>query len=326
MQLLTATCVVVACCVHSAVCADPFADFVEVMTLTAEYAGRYYDSVRSYFAETCDDRWIHDDLIGLSDHLNKKLYGQHLAQEGVMYFIARHLQSAEPDKALVLSFHGRTGTGKHYVSNIIAQHLYRKGLRSQFVHLISAAREFPHEERVPYYKDRLRAWIEFNIARCPRSIFIFAEMNKMPPGLIDTIAPYLDSYYTVGGVNYRKAIYIFLSTTAGDEITQYAFQHWWNGYPRKDISPTDVINIIFRTATSTKNELWNSEMVYRPMITAYIPFLPLEKSHVRRCIEDRMVARGYLVTDDTVESVMKEILFWPEREQVFSVIGCKISF
>lgn len=89
---------------------------------------------------------------GLSDHLNKKLYGQHLAKEGVMYFIARHLQSAEPDKALVLSFHGRTGTGKHYVSSIIAQHLYRKGLHSQFVHLISAAREFPHEERVPYYK------------------------------------------------------------------------------------------------------------------------------------------------------------------------------
>ena len=41
-------------------------------------------------------------------------------------------------------------------------------------------------------------------------MFIFDEMDKMHPGLIDSIKPYLDYYDKVDGVSYRKAIFIFL--------------------------------------------------------------------------------------------------------------------
>lgn len=41
-------------------------------------------------------------------------------------------------------------------------------------------------------------------------MFIFDEMDKMHPGLIDGIKPYLDFYDNLNGVSYRKAIFIFL--------------------------------------------------------------------------------------------------------------------
>lgn len=58
----------------------------------------------------------------------------------------------DPSKALTLSFHGGTGTGKNYVSKIIAESIYKEGMRSKYVHLISATKEFPHKDMVPLYK------------------------------------------------------------------------------------------------------------------------------------------------------------------------------
>lgn len=45
---------------------------------------------------------------------------------------------------------------------------------------------------------------------CVRSIFIFDEMENMPPGVIDILKPFLGPSHTVFGTNYRKAIYIFI--------------------------------------------------------------------------------------------------------------------
>ncbi len=44
----------------------------------------------------------------------------------------------------------------------------------------------------------------------PRSMFIFDEMDKMQPQLIDTIKPFLDYNARVDGVSFRNAIFIFL--------------------------------------------------------------------------------------------------------------------
>ena len=41
-------------------------------------------------------------------------------------------------------------------------------------------------------------------------MFVFDEMDKMQPGLIDSIHPYLDYHDKLDGVSYRNAIFIFL--------------------------------------------------------------------------------------------------------------------
>lgn len=57
---------------------------------------------------------------------------------------------------------------------------------------------------------QLQEWIRGNVSICARSMFIFDEMDKMHPGLIDSIKPYLDFYDNLNGVSYRQAIFIFL--------------------------------------------------------------------------------------------------------------------
>lgn len=59
-------------------------------------------------------------------------------------------------------------------------------------------------------QSQLQQWIKGNVTNCARSMFIFDEMDKMHPGLIDSIKPYLDYYDKLDGVSYRKAIFIFL--------------------------------------------------------------------------------------------------------------------
>ena len=52
--------------------------------------------------------------------------------------------------------------------------------------------------------------IESNVKKCGRSMFVFDQIDRMPPGLIDIVKPYLDYYDNLNGIDYRKAIFIFL--------------------------------------------------------------------------------------------------------------------
>lgn len=53
------------------------------------------------------------------------------------------------------------------------------------------------------------------MSACASSVFIFDEMDKLHPGVIDAIKPFLDYYEQVDGVSYRKAIFIFLRSARG---------------------------------------------------------------------------------------------------------------
>lgn len=63
-----------------------------------------------------------------------------------------HVLNTEPKKALVMSFHGWTGSGKNHVSQMIVKHMFQKGAESQFQHLYIGTRDFPHEEEVNKYR------------------------------------------------------------------------------------------------------------------------------------------------------------------------------
>lgn len=89
---------------------------------------------------------------GLASRLESQLYGQHLAVSTVAKHVSAHMRNPNPTKALGLSFQGWTGTGKNYVSQILAKHIYKKGMQSKYVHLISATREFPHAGKLQQYK------------------------------------------------------------------------------------------------------------------------------------------------------------------------------
>ena len=75
--------------------------------------------------------------------------------DSVVKTVRVHLRRP-PQKALALSFQGWTGTGKNLVASIIAQNLYDRGMRSEYVHVLTVAKHFTRhgKEWVVYYKVR----------------------------------------------------------------------------------------------------------------------------------------------------------------------------
>ena len=90
--------------------------------------------------------------LGLECDLAQHLAGQHLAKALVVKALKAFVQDPAPTKPLVLSLHGWTGTGKSYVSSLLARYLFRGGLRSPHVHHFSPVIHFPHPGHVERYK------------------------------------------------------------------------------------------------------------------------------------------------------------------------------
>ena len=65
-----------------------------------------------------------------------------------------------PEKALVLSFHGSTGTGKNYVSDIITNHLYLMDSRSKFVVKRLSGQDYPYSSEIDKYEKELKRLIK----------------------------------------------------------------------------------------------------------------------------------------------------------------------
>lgn len=288
-----------------------------------------FNAITCQFKECCTKKWINLNATELSNNLRDQVYGQHLVLKAVVRHVKAHLSNNEPSKALALSFHGGTGTGKNHVSKIIANNVYREGMKSQFVHVIASTKEFPHADMVPLYQDKLRDLIESSVKKCERSLFVFDEIDKMPPGLIDTIKPYLDYYDNLSGVNYRKAIFLFLSNTAGIEITKQTLDVFHEGKERESIELKDMERIVTTSAVNTKTSgFYHSDVLLRHMMTAYIPFLPLERKHVRQCIKDYLLAKKYYknygeIQEEKVREIAEQLQYYPEEEQLFSTTGCK---
>lgn len=86
--------------------------------------------------------------------LEEKLFGQHLATEVILKALTGFRNNKNPKKPLTLSLHGWAGTGKNFVSQIVAENLYPKGLKSNFVHLFVSTLHFPHEQKIKLYQAR----------------------------------------------------------------------------------------------------------------------------------------------------------------------------
>ena len=95
--------------------------------------------------QSCTRPSILIDLISaLERDFTSLLHAQHLVSHPVSAAIQSHLANPDPPKALVLSFHGPTGVGKNFVSDIIADNLFPGRGRSKFVHTIIGPHHLPH--------------------------------------------------------------------------------------------------------------------------------------------------------------------------------------
>uniref|UniRef100_A0A915JY29 Torsin-1B n=1 Tax=Romanomermis culicivorax TaxID=13658 RepID=A0A915JY29_ROMCU len=149
-------------------------------------------------------------ISGLKEDLKRKLYGQHLVIETVARALKAHVNAENPSKALVFSFHGWTGSGKNYVSEIVAQNFYLKGKSSQYVKLYLPDLHLYESNLTRFLAADLQTIIRTTVSACPRSLFLFDEVDKVPSDIISAVKPFIDYHKVVQGIDYSKSIFIFM--------------------------------------------------------------------------------------------------------------------
>uniref|UniRef100_A0A0L8FMT4 Torsin n=1 Tax=Octopus bimaculoides TaxID=37653 RepID=A0A0L8FMT4_OCTBM len=240
-----------------------------------------------YIMDCCDQDIILNSQQLRTD-LKSMLHGQHLAWGAIANHIISHFLEQTPRKALVLSFHGETGTGKNYASEIVVKNLYRSGIKSNFVHIYHAAVHFPHVSMSQIYIEKLKHEIKNAVYFCPRAVFIFDEFHLMPPKIIDILQVYLDFHAEVDGIDFHL---------------EFSIAH---------------------TSLTQKGGFYGSDLIKSHLVTAYIPFLPLQRTHVKQCINDEMQRRNphKIYNEEFMDKVLIELHF----VNGFSETGCKRVF
>jgi len=262
--------------------------------------------------------------------LSARLYGQHIAYETIINALRGHLESRNSPKALVMSFHGTPGTGKNYVVQMIAKSFYKNGVESKFYHFFNGRNDFPLKRKVDEYKEELHKSISNSLQECERSMFVFDEVDKMPEGLLNVLVPFLDynSYHKstkYGESMYQnKAIFIFLSNTGSANIVQYLTNLWQKGRKRENTRLQDFEKLIADGAFTEKGGLYRSDTIQTSVIDHYVPFLPLEEVHVRKCLVRAFAERGETnPKEEMIEEALSHLTFGPEPYNLYSMAGCK---
>ncbi|XP_026055380.1 torsin-1A-like [Carassius auratus] len=266
------------------------------------------------------------DFKRLEKDLRDSLFGQHIVSDVVLKAVTSFMTDSNPNKPLVLSFHGTTGVGKNHVAKIIARNVYEKGDQSKHFHIYISEHHFPHRNKLDLYSAQLKQWIHGNVSSFPRSMFIFDEMDKMQPQLIDVIKPFLDYNVRVDGVSFHNAIFIFLSNAGGNVITEVALDLWREGKEREELwmNSKELETRILQDIFNDKNSgFLHSSIIDHHLVDHYIPFLPLELKHVRQCVMAEMSHLNMTQDYDLADKVARDLPYFPVEEKIFAVKGCK---
>lgn len=94
---------------------------------------------------------------------------------------------------------------------------------------------------------------------------------------------------------------------------------------------SEIQNSIYHRKEQNEKGLWHASIIDSYLIDYYVPFLPLEKEHVKNCI--RAEFKNYnlsskinllsLVTDSDIEQIADEHVYEPPGYKKYSSSGCK---
>merc|ERR1712059_112211 len=85
----------------------------------------------------------------------------------------------------------------------------------------------------------------------------------------------------------------------------------------------DLEDLVNQGAFNELGGLHRSAVIDSSLIDVYVPFLPLERRHVRQCVEKESLARNISMKEEEVESLVGSLTYWPRDSKLFSITGCK---
>lgn len=83
----------------------------------------------------------------------------------------------------------------------------------------------------------------------------------------------------------------------------------------------DFSSLINSGAFNEKGGLHKSSIIEKSLVDHFVPFLPMERDHVRSCILE--AAAGITLTKTEIDTVLSHLSFWPKQSALYSATGCK---
>lgn len=145
--------------------------------------------------------------------------------------------------------------------------------------------------------------IEDAIKACQRSIFVFDEVDKMPSGVFESIASILDYHSNFGTIDFRQAIFIFLTNAGGIEIGNALDGLMSNGKYREQTKIQDFEKIAETAAFNLNGGLKKASLITSGLIDHFLPFLPLERRHIANCVRAEYRKLNKEPTEDDIKYV-----------------------
>ena len=78
-----------------------------------------------------------------------------------------------------------------------------------------------------------------------------------------------------------------------------------------------------KEAFEQEGGLQHSDLIFRGLISNYIPFLPLERKHIKMCAKVEASKRGDLLNEELLDKVADRMTYGPEGNLKFSNSGCR---
>ncbi|KAL3316865.1 Torsin-1B [Cichlidogyrus casuarinus] len=303
----------------------PFIAFTPIVA--AAFFGFYdkFQDVICMIGECCRDAQKLN-LTFIKNELENHVFGQNIAIQAILTHVKAHTADKNPKRPLVLSLHGPTGTGKNHISTILVKSLYKLGMMSSYVKKYDATIDFVNLDKISQNKESLQHDLKITLYQCPRCLFIFDEMDKIPSDLIDALVPFLGFSESVHGVDTRKAIFLLLGNTGASDIASYLHNFIENGGDRDMVSIKELNRILLKSSYLSPGGFNHSDLIKKHLITASIPFLPLEKEHIKACINAEARELNHVISDVLIDEILLELDWFPPDTQRFSINGCKHIF
>ncbi|XP_053328318.1 torsin-4A [Spea bombifrons] len=261
--------------------------------------------------ENLDDNVLKYDLDGLEKNMKREVFGQPVAIEKTITILKDYLATHYHNKPLVISFNGPSGVGKSHMGRLLAKH-FRSVMDDDFILQYYVRHKCPKHSDVPACKAELSGVISHMISQAEIEekipVFIFDEMEAMPPVLLDV----LQGYFQLNQTNeYLNAVYILISSLGGNEITRYVLQNATNIVHDTERDLTNIVSSVL----GEHHPLWK--------VAEIVPFVLLEKKHVVHCFLDELLQEGFYPDTSKVESLAGEISYYTKEGTEYSVTGCK---
>lgn len=274
--------------------------------------------------ECCIDRAQRTDLMkNMIKSLHSKVVGQELAIQTIDEIIRRYQRGQNSIRNnKIFLFHGDIGTGKTHTASLMGHHLFPQGNVSQLILHVDLVSMLDDNDN-DYH--RANQWLTDQVLAlsrlCNVGVVIMKRWDEISLSKLNIID--LISNHTIDDPNrmkIRRITFILISTLGSEEINNATITARSNHLTRGNFPDRQLYHTLAELICKQIPQF----TVIDNLMDIIIPFLPLQKDHVKQCALMAMstVDINQEKKVKVAEMVANSGLYYGRDEFLFAKLGC----